>query len=1544
MPVNRLAARVSPLSLALLALCGGASAAHDTPARLGQVHGHAEDHRVFAAGDPEAARPPAPSDTRLLRSEGGALFVPDALPDGVRAAAPPAWWMLIDAVHTGGHHMGTGAGGRLRVPDLPRRANASPWQVPRHGGHAQRLRGAGVIEHAHRFEAGHPAQFTLAAATDAVRVEVRRDIALQSVGAPRRTALRIEADGQTLFDGLPPLPARQRVPYRTAGSAVLLETVAELRIRLPPATRVLTIHGEPGAFLRVHSALSGSAELAHAGVHPDDAGDAQGDAAHARALNALPDSRALLQLSGMGYYREVPVALAGGHTLRARDALPRPLRRGDRLPDLHGADALHETDSGHDGTFYWLPPGAALHLDEVDDRTGPALYRFSVASPRDASHASDSPPDSADDAAEDADAGRIPLRLIDARGAGIDLVYDPPLAAVLGRRAYGEDGLLAWMQARAPGMPVVDVSRARLLYADGRRPQELRNLDPVRGVWVRIERHSSAVAPLAQIDGQPRLPDLAAALRADLRGEAATLTEDRSLEAAAVLIRARRAAFLDQRCATPQRPVSASEAAAALALARRLGDDDPVLTRCALVQAVLQAGGPDPDAIAAHAAWASAQGRTDLVTGLHAVLAVERDTVEAWQALAAALDEEGEADSARWVMRVAQGLQARRPDPAAVGDGPATARAVPGPAADGTASGGTPMPAPAERPITPEHSAGRTHITLASRTLPQLRWRGTAAQPLQWRLRERGRYRLELRATGGGDGDAQRLRWVRIDTPDVGTARGQSLLLPLLPPTHPGEDAATGQRLSIAFETLRAETPLRVVPLDPTGQVPAAGAVLAELRAVEDAADTDAPQDAAAHDPEGMSSSTGRRSAVLRWLERTGVRHAHLPLRTGMPAPDPMPAEAPDTVPMAKDDADRTGSDASGMAVAAPASAVSVSVSADAPSLDMSDGRLPRAARFPSPVSDALVEALWLRDSGHPEAASAAGWALHRAAMQTLSPQARVLRDRLRAHYRWAPYRQILSSAGQWLRPLADGQLRSPEFVARSALGGPLAENDIVLAPERDWHLSGFAPGQAAHLQVQLHAALPSARLDLALRDRTMVLTPTHPLQVAARADENGEIALRLGPSLPATYVRVRVDGGETLRTAGSELYHLPPLQVWSEVPQALLITEWNGRDHATRVQWVGSGETVLRGETAPGAALRVDALQPRHAWSAQAPALPGPGPSPSPLPARQAPEALAVDIPQGRLRAVVDPLPRTPGAYLHLLQRRDVDADDATDERVLEAGARWRLGARDGGWRLRLDAFGRHHDAGMRLLGAEATLEWRMPEAPWEGSVQLRALHQPGTRIDARTPIALRLRADIAYDLVVDDRWEYTVTAGVLAHASNLDRLSRSEARRVDSDLQSRYRIDHPQQPFLEQRLRWRADWRTTYSGHLSVFGNAPGELRPDHVRVDLDWHRVGPRWVLNAGAGWRHAFADADRARAFDRVRVDTAGTGYRLGPVHGWRLRVGAGYDLRAREASVGVLLDWFRHDGRGLEDLLRSEVPLRGVLEHDLHAPLRGEGAR
>lgn len=1442
---------------------------------------HAADHRVQAAGDADAPRP-TPSDTPLYASQGGALFAADPPPDGIRIGAAPAWWLWIESTHAS----------PPTFLDIPREPGASPWRAPRRPVEAQRVGSSTRIDHATQLTSARPARFALDGAERDVLIEVTRDTSTSPARPRATTGLRVHGDGHLLFEGRPELPPTTRRPVTTSAGMRLHDLVAEHRVAVPLGTRHLDVSGEPDTWVRVLARLPGSPPSTwNTGPHgtvPPATGDAESLASHASALAALPAKDAARQLSAHGYFRELPLIDAEGDAVRSASALLRILGARDERPDWSLLDADAPTAASPE-RLIWLPPRGRLRVagDAATDNGESRLYRLTV---------SESAARAGTDAATTlSPEDRIPLSLLDTTGTRLSMAYDPGLAARLSTHATSIDGALAQAQRRMPGTPVIDASQSRLVFEADRRLDTIENLDPSRGVWIRLERHLHARAPMATVPGTPGLAQMTTNLHRRLRNEGLPLDqrqhEDRDIAATLRLVEARRSGFEATACANGRRP-GAAQARAALAVAQAVGEGDPVLAQCALVVSVSPANSVVPEADKAFEDRQRARGRVDLITGMRASRALREDTVEHWHALASALREEGELRAAEWIDRVA----------AHVADGTQAWPAMPD----------APVPKQSLR-VEPDRSAGQHALSLASRNTTALRWLGTRMQPLHWTLPEAGRYRLSLRALATSDtaSDATSdLLWLRLR--GAGIPGHGDALLPLAASLRGRADIdaghSAGPEMDIVFDS-SGPTTLAIAP-QPQG---ASHGVLADLQRI----DLPATPSSMLALPAIQAANTIRTTtARLRWVQSGQMQHADLPLRIGrLPAAEVDPS--PDAMPRSAGDGRLNFPDA-------------------LPLLPWHDTA---GARFPDAPREALVEALWLHEQRHPDALSAAGWAFQRVANAPLPAAWAPLHDRLRSHYRKTPYRYILSSEGQWLRLQAKGQPRADTTSDRVALGGALPENAMLLLPGRTWRLDGFSPKQHATLELTLHAALPTATLDVDASGHRVVLARGEHRRLQLIADAHGEVTLRLGDAMPATFLRIRLPADPMLRTLDSEPYHLPPLRIHSPMDQTLWITEWDGRRAIERQQWVRAGETVLRSERLPGAALRVTGLQPNAPLATTTASADQPAPSPVPVPPSYTPSSSAPPPATGAMHAFIDARSTWPGAYLSWQQRSDPDADTSAVERFGEIGARWRIASADGDRHLRLDAFARRHDKGFDVLGGEARLEWRRAETPWSGVVDARVLLSPGTRISGERPASLGIGARIEHQRAFDERWEATLTGGLSFHATTVDRITDDVAARIDSQIASRYRLDHPWQPMIEQRLRWRADWRTQWTASLRLVGNAPDEWRLDHARLGLDWHRTGPRWTLAGGADWRHGFVDDDRARATDRVRIDAGATRYWLGARNGWRLRFEAAYDLRDRAPSGGLRLEWFRHDGRGLQIFSGSEIPLRGVLEHDLHPSLR-----
>ena len=1421
----------------------------------------APDHVVLRATDPARSRP---GTGDRYDSEGGALFLlrDDA---NARPIGPSAWTLVPgqDAPPPRG---------------APQASPTEPWLRPLTSDAPVRRLRAARIDHPQRFVAGVDARFAIPRdaggnVASEVVIEVLRDVSQLPAEPRARTALRVFADDQEIYAGLPELSQSVRRLARIDRTRGLFERVALVRIPVPAGHTALRMRGEPGAFVRVLAALphtpAPALDASRVPMAPRDM-TSPPNATFAQRLASLPAEEAPALLAHSGFFAPAPLSLDTGAATRTRSARLRIVgATGDAAYRVHNVATLDPPQPEAADLLYWLPPGGALTAavdpsrdlspdsssDSSRDATHePAVYRLRVVH------------------REDDDMRGIDLDLIDTRGGHSAAVFEPGLGAHLSNRDTGNDGRLAHARAAEGALPVANASQLQLRWTDERGLQRIVNRDPRRGVWVSVERFRLAPPSVAGSVAAQDLDAIAQALHAHLRGAAENGWSDRDTEDTAALVLARRAALLEDPCIANGSANAPGAAHDAMALAKRAGADDPVLQRCAMLIATATDAPLSNADMETFATWTAQRQRPDLLTGLWSLRALRSDAADDWRRLSSALQAEGNGTAARWIERVAQQRET------------STAQSAAQPQADPIR-------------IVPDASAGGRGLSLDAYLRPQLQWAATAAHPLAWTLPDAGTFDLTLRAQRNND-TASDIAWVRL------TAGKRTWLLAMphsRPQTDSNDDVAddglTDQAVRIALESAAAGGTLRIEPLD--------GEVVANLVA----RDAGKPlRLTAAVDPDAPVFS--ERTATLRTLRDGEAQQTHLrlPLQKLLPPADTN-TRAATSVP------------------------VEVVPQPGAPLLMLAGDALPDTATYPEDPQRALIEALWLQRSNDAElAASATGWALQHSTPAALSPVLQQLRSRLRARYRWHRFDGIVSSEGHWLRNLADGQGRSPEFVARSALAGPLPEDAMLLSPGRQWRLDGLPPGRATTVRVRLHAALPTAWLHVEGSGRSFVLHAGESLPLSLQADRDGATTLTLGPSLPATWLRIDAPADSPLRTAHAEPYHITgpaaPLRIDSRHPQLLLLTEWDGRRFATRTQWVERGRTDLHAQRLRGAALRVDALELAPPTAPSTPATARPAPV-AQVAAMETPAPERALTGTGRILAPA--LSWMPGAYAGIGRRRDPDDIDANTERFFETGARWRFRAFDAPWQGRFEAFERHHTTGIDVFGANATVAWSPAESPWRAEFSGQLLMQPRETIGGRRPASLHLRAEADYDMVYDDRWESTAKLAISTHASTVRRVSYENADRLDHQLQSRYRVDHPVQLSAGYRLRWRADWRNLLSLEARAASNPSFADPLDNIGVNAGWTRVGTRWTTHAGIDAQHGFADAHRRRGIDRLRIGGTASRYLLGPTHGWRLRLDGDYDLHARTPQFGVQLDWFRHDGQGLSALQDDEQPLRSVLE-------------
>lgn len=1395
---------------------------------------------------------PAP---QVWASAGGALFVQRPLqPAGADR-------FTVDTAETGPRWLALDADDDARIELHTRidgaRGGADPWLVPI----------APLADRAVRTRPGRLDRvLELTGTAPAVyRIDGRRDLRVDLWRAqqprllpPDASWLRIEADGRTIFEGRAPAPPQRERLHVTDGCAQVLDLAGRLRIAVPPGTRELRVHGEPGTWLKLLAPLPGTPAEA-LGVETDPHLDRliqrpaePLQAAFERAVAAYPDPRAQTFLGRYSYYRAVAVQPADGNALHTR------LLRA-RVPDRSRRDSF-ETNRPTASTpgpaplaFHWLAPGARWRLDA--GRAGPGLLRVSVAHP-----------------ASPADAR---LQLSQPGGPVHALRLDAAAVEALDRASASADALLALAPAGiAPGTeapdddasptsaPIVDASQSVLPQASLAAPLTLENTGDV-GVWIAIEQRvpatralaeaaldSAALAPAQLRDALLDAPSLRAADQHDALGAT------RALEAARRLLDARRRRFADEPCV---QAASGRDAARALDVYAQAQSTDPVLARCA----VLQAAATDADdrrAVDALQQWAERSGQGEMLTGFHA-WALQRPAQRAdaarWRQLASALEAQGEPEAAAFARRAAGGA--------------ALAADTPRPTAPGT------LPAMS--------SAGTARLRTERDT--ELVYARADTRAARWVFERAGPHTLELRSLAPAPQWAQlrsggRTWSVRLPAADADATALRDL----------AGDAAPGLGVRVAFDVVAPGQALEVWSN--------AGRVLARVEAPADAAP-------------GIPVAAAPIDAVVRPVridvaDRCGVDRTAAPLpvaRIGAPA---RADAAPNPTPVA--------------------------LAPDAPVLDARD---PLAPDAPRTATQAALQALQAIESGRLDAAQAA--AARAIALRGEAADAPGVFTELDRHLAWRRLAPV-AHGGAVSREVADGHSSNPLIARRERWAGATDDARFVLRPDQGWVLDGLQPHQRVQLGLQLRAALDDAVEVRAADAAPRRLHAGEAAVLAVRADANGALRVRVGDALPGTLVELTVAdaAGRTIDPRRPVRYHRGPVEVAVTAPTVLRIVEWNGRTSAVRTQWVpAAGSVRLQPQQLPGAALRVTALDV------------DPAPPRTPAPADTAVASPAPALPAAPL--VPAPAPPWPDAWpasggedgtwgvlASLAQRTDADNPDARRERFGELRWRYRYRIADRNLWGRLDAVGRRHDLDFGVVGLEHDLQWRQDDGPWGASLDASIWQQrapAGLDSPARS---INVRAAVEWSRRRDERWRDEWSLGLRARDLSLRDVPRSQTARLDNDVYSRYRDRHRSALDLGVRMAWRARYDSELVFDAQAISNPLSDFGLDQAGAGIAWRWTRHGWTASAGLDVRHYLRDARRARADTRGRVELALGRLFLGHDTGWRLRLAGGYDTATRDAQVGLTVEWFDHDGRGLSDWSPSELFLRNVVETDLVAPL------
>lgn len=1414
----------------------------------------------------------------VLASPGGALFLDtdlqrlDDMHWLVDSGVQGAGWLLLDAGRT--------AAGKavVQVRNEGRRGHEDPWQVPLPpaGDPAVARRRPGHRDHVVALAATAPRTFRAGAAQQ-VRIDLWR-AQMPLPLPPDASWLRIQADGQVIFDArVPPASERERLST-TDGCAQVLDLAGRLQLTLPPRTRELRVWGEAGAWIRVLAPLPGTPQRALAPA----ADPAQQrllrrpgeslQAAFNRALSWFPDPRAQRYLARHSYYRPTMVSVVGGNALHSRSWRARYPQQQAR-PTAASNPALAGTETVGATRFHWLLPGASLTIG-LPAEEQLALLRVSVAHPAPGAPA-------------------VELRMTQAGARPRRLRLDPQAQAALLSAPADTDGLLALQPG---GEDIVDASAVTLRVVDVREPMTLRNQGE-HGAWIAVEQRTPAPVRLSTDAVQVVAAATPQRLRSALLDTPPSseqpdaydiLGDTRAIARTRGLLQSRARAFRGDRCFIALRDPSPQQAQAALRLLQDVEQQDPVLARCALWQAA--SFDPDAEPVArALDRWARLNRRTDVRTGF-----------VAWRLLRA----DGRADPALWLL-LADALRAEDElEPAAL------ARL----AADATP---TPVePVLADEQV-PAQSAGLTRLQ-SDRDVQLSYWSGAPTQALEWNLRA-GDYALELRsaaqvpaaqwvdlgsgserwssvlpAADASDEATTRLRDLRSGLPPGAAvrlnlhaeegavlrvqARDAALLGRLqsfspMHPSQPGANARTPVRIDVAAQcgvtTLRTQLPVvqshapveGMQPVDGASIAFAAAAPVIEQRpvgtrdVVAGRVRNEAPVQAAldalwllAHGrpDEGLAAAGWalHRRQQVRAIER------------GAPA-------------------DTGTDDASGVFALLEAqlrwrTMDAVVASAGKRMRPMADGHpgSPLLARRDALAGGPTDETLVLRPGQN--------WKL-----EGLLPRQRV-RLHLR-HYSPLPHAGLaLTLTNGAAVSLSSGQATVVVDVADTSGRLRLRLGDAL-------------PGSVVGLQVQTADGEPiDARLPRVYH-RATAATP-----------------LRLRIDRPGYLRIVEWDGRRTatrmqwVGSAGEVALH--PLLL----PNAAL-----------RVSQLQLDAPATRAAVAPTPAEGSERAS-------------GPVPPYVPAPAQASTWPATWPASGGEDHTwgwVLGAQQRIDG---------DAADEQETGERSIEARWRYRYALPGPRLWGRLDVIGRRNVVGFGIAGLQHALQWRQQEGPWGADLNLDYWRQRPPAGLASPAESRSVLAGVHWQQQRDDRWRDRLHLDARWRDLSLRNVPASLAHTLDNDVYTRYRDQHRTQLSVGYTLGYRARYDSEWLASVYANSNPLSAFGLDNAGLGLEWRWSRHGWQASAALDARRYFADADRRRARWRERIDLDVGRWFFRADSAWRVRATGGYDFGRREPYGGISIEWLDHDGRGFDDFLPSELALRGVLETDLYAPFLPAG--
>lgn len=302
-------------------------------------------------------------------------------------------------------------------------------------------------------------------------------------------------------------------------------------------------------------------------------------------------------------------------------------------------------------------------------------------------------------------------------------------------------------------------------------------------------------------------------------------------------------------------------------------------------------------------------------------------------------------------------------------------------------------------------------------------------------------------------------------------------------------------------------------------------------------------------------------------------------------------------------------------------------------------------------------------------------------------------------------------------------------------------------------------------------------------------------------------------------------------------------------------------------------------------------------------------------------------------------PLDRQAGATISsrfgLMRRQDAEATgedlERQTERFAEAGISWRHGSADQQQFRLADLFIRRHWAGSPSIGLRLGVQRSMPWTPawpypWDLSASVAAVAQ-NTPDGLGTSLSASLAA--SQERRIHSTLLHRPTLEFQARGTNLEEVT--DPGRVDNEIYTRYRKEHPWAISISDTLSWRP-WRDSHGSlRVAAVSNPNFNIfKPDHINVDVQWRQLAGPFMLEAGARVIRFLEDDDRRNAVTRRDV-RFGTSWEHWMQDGTRLQVQGELrrNLATGEHWGGVQVQWHWEAGRGYRDFAPDGIDFRSL---------------